>query len=194
MIEPAKGDEVVNGQDRRGRLLEAAIVEFSRRGHAGARIQAIAEAAGVNKQLIYHYFGDKAQLERAVIAEVIRRQDDEEVHLYALPSFKEFMEARCLPKEDGPLAWLGGHLLAGEALEHRSQGDVVHFEERRARFNARFLRRVRESQNSNELDPAMDPNMLALVMLAIELIPRVLPNVTRLVTGFSGDGPRFAEH
>jgi AcrR family transcriptional regulator len=47
-------------------LLEAAIVEFAERGWHGARVAAIAARAGVNKERIYEYFGNKDQLFVAV--------------------------------------------------------------------------------------------------------------------------------
>lgn len=50
-------------------LLEAATAEFAEYGFAGARIDRIAERAGVNKRLLYVYFGDKNQLFDAVVQE-----------------------------------------------------------------------------------------------------------------------------
>jgi len=54
-------------------LLDAATEEFSAFGLAGARIDRIAEKAGVNKERIYQYFGKKDELfgvvlERQLIA------------------------------------------------------------------------------------------------------------------------------
>jgi AcrR family transcriptional regulator len=46
----------------RARILEAATREFSLNGLAGARTERIAEAAGVNKALIYYYFQGKDAL------------------------------------------------------------------------------------------------------------------------------------
>ena len=43
-------------------LLEAAEAIFAEHGFAGARVDAIAAAAGYNKSLLFHYFGDKLQL------------------------------------------------------------------------------------------------------------------------------------
>lgn len=43
-------------------LLDAALPEFARAGLDGARVDAIASAAGMNKRLLYHYVGDKAAL------------------------------------------------------------------------------------------------------------------------------------
>ena len=59
-------------------LLSAARHEFASKGLAGARVDAIAARAGVNKQLVYHYFGDKDALYLAVlewIYEEIRGQE-----------------------------------------------------------------------------------------------------------------------
>ena len=43
-------------------LVAAAVAEFSRTGFAGARVDEIARLAGVNKQLVYHYFDSKQGL------------------------------------------------------------------------------------------------------------------------------------
>jgi len=48
-------------------ILEAARDEFSQRGLAGARMDSIAERAGLNKRLIYYYFGSKDDLFLAVL-------------------------------------------------------------------------------------------------------------------------------
>ncbi|NGO14522.1 TetR/AcrR family transcriptional regulator [Streptomyces sp. HC44] len=46
----------------KARIFEAAVAEFARYGIAGARIDRIAAEAKANKQLIYAYFGNKAEL------------------------------------------------------------------------------------------------------------------------------------
>jgi TetR/AcrR family transcriptional regulator len=51
----------------RARILDAAIREFSANGLAGARTEQIAEAAGVNKALIYYYFHGKDALYNAAL-------------------------------------------------------------------------------------------------------------------------------
>ncbi|MEU6666936.1 TetR family transcriptional regulator [Streptomyces sp. NPDC046727] len=53
------------------RLLDAARVEFSSYGIAGARVNRIAERAGVNKERIYGHFDSKEGLFRAVVAEAM---------------------------------------------------------------------------------------------------------------------------
>jgi TetR/AcrR family transcriptional regulator len=51
-------------------ILRAAIREFSAHGLAGARTDAIAESAKVNKALLYYYFKSKTALYAAAIEEV----------------------------------------------------------------------------------------------------------------------------
>ena len=57
-------------------LLDAATAEFSEHGLAGARVDRIAAAAGVNKERIYQYFGKKDELFATVLAEVLRESMD----------------------------------------------------------------------------------------------------------------------
>jgi TetR/AcrR family transcriptional regulator len=54
----------------RSAILEQAIAEFASQGVAGARTAAIAEAAGVNKALLYYYFKDKESLYAASLEAV----------------------------------------------------------------------------------------------------------------------------
>lgn len=58
-------------------LLDAATAEFSEHGLAGARVDRIAAAAGVNKERIYQYFGRKDDLFAAVLAARLRASMDD---------------------------------------------------------------------------------------------------------------------
>jgi TetR/AcrR family transcriptional regulator len=57
----------------RARILDAATREFSDHGLAGARTERIAEAADVNKALLYYYFRSKAALYAAALEAVAAR-------------------------------------------------------------------------------------------------------------------------
>ena len=59
-----------NRRDRqcsRMKILRAAREEFALRGFWGARVDAIAEQAAVNKRMLYHYFDSKRGLFDAVL-------------------------------------------------------------------------------------------------------------------------------
>jgi TetR/AcrR family transcriptional regulator len=51
----------------RERILKAATEHFAERGYDGARTQAIADAAGVNKAMLYYHFRDKRHLYRETL-------------------------------------------------------------------------------------------------------------------------------
>jgi len=72
-----------NPEDTKERILAAAIDVFSRQGLGGARVDAIAERAGANKRMIYHYFGNKDQLFIHVLEAVYGhiRSHERELHL-----------------------------------------------------------------------------------------------------------------
>jgi len=60
------------GVETRATILEAAERIFAEAGPAGARTEAIAAAAGVNKALLYYYFKSKNDLYLAVIEDQVK--------------------------------------------------------------------------------------------------------------------------
>ena len=61
----ASGTE--RSSETRTRILDAALGEFSALGLAGARMDQIAAAAGVNKALLYYHFDSKEKLYIAAV-------------------------------------------------------------------------------------------------------------------------------
>jgi AcrR family transcriptional regulator len=57
-----EGSQQGEKQAKVAKLLDAALPEFAHAGLAGARVDDIARAAGMNKRLLYHYVGDKTAL------------------------------------------------------------------------------------------------------------------------------------
>jgi len=64
--QPEAGARLRDAERSRSALLDAAQGEFADKGFTGARVDAIAARAGVNKQLIAYYFGSKQGLYDAV--------------------------------------------------------------------------------------------------------------------------------
>ena len=100
---PKRRDDDIKPQRRdpaatRKKLLTAARREFADSGLAGARVDEIAARAGVNKQLVYHYFGDKDALYLAVLELVYEeiRAQERKLNLAGLPpqqAIKRLIEA-----------------------------------------------------------------------------------------------------
>jgi TetR/AcrR family transcriptional regulator len=70
---PSTRTQTERADQTRARILDAAIRQFSENGLAGARTERIAEAAGVNKALLYYYFSSKEALYSAAIEAVAER-------------------------------------------------------------------------------------------------------------------------
>lgn len=62
-------------------ILMAAEQEFADKGFYGARIDGIATRSGINKRMIYEYFGNKEELYRTVLVTVYNRLGQREIHL-----------------------------------------------------------------------------------------------------------------
>ena len=64
-------------------ILDAALAEFAEHGLGGARMDRIAERAGVNKRLIYYYFESKESLFLAVLERAYEgiRGEEQQLHL-----------------------------------------------------------------------------------------------------------------
>lgn len=76
MAETLKKSEIT-----RQKILTAAEAEFSEIGLYGARVDSIAERAGVNKRMIYAHFGNKEQLYITVLTMVYNRMAQADEHL-----------------------------------------------------------------------------------------------------------------
>ena len=75
--EPRRG-RAHDAEGAREAILNAAEEVFAEHGFDGARIDAIGEAAGYNKSLIFHYFGDKLALYAAVIGRVDKEMTEQQ--------------------------------------------------------------------------------------------------------------------
>lgn len=119
----------------RGLLLRAARAAFAEGGLEGARVDDIARRAGINKQLLYHYFGSKDGLYTAVLEEVYHeiREQESQLALDALPAEEalrkliqfsfDYLEkspdfVRILADEN---AHRGRHLLGSRAVEEMNR-------------------------------------------------------------------------
>ena len=82
---PAPPEERTRDADRsQSTILAAARDEFAECGLGGARVDRIAERAGLNKRLIYYYFEDKEKLFQAVLEQAYRDIREQEMQLRLL--------------------------------------------------------------------------------------------------------------
>jgi|OM-RGC.v1.011614880 AcrR family transcriptional regulator len=87
-----------NAETAKADLIASARTEFAKNGFALAGIEAIAESTGLNKKMIYHYFGSKEGLYIAVLEDVyvgIRNMEKnlDLRHLAPLDAIQKLVEA-----------------------------------------------------------------------------------------------------
>jgi AcrR family transcriptional regulator len=168
----------------RRRILQAALAEFAGRGFSGARIQSIARRAGVNARMLYHYFGEKEDLYRAIrrwrFAEHPVRP---EADLQPLAAQMAGWFANAAANPD----WV--RLNEWESLE-AGERPVVEEEERRRRWEV-AVQRLRAQQAAGQLALDLDADLLMLVMVALTTFPTAFPPMVRMITGLSPGDRRF---
>lgn len=170
----------------RARILDAAKSEFAAHGYAGARIDRIADAARVNKRMLYHYFGVKRDLYREVYARQVdahgTRVDENPMDpIDALPYWYDEVSRDA--------DWT--RLLGWEALTEDSLGSV----------GAEALRQnyegavgwVRDAQRRGQLTASLDPELYLLMTIAVNMFPSGFPQITRSVTGLGPADEAFRE-
>ncbi|KAA0219335.1 MAG: TetR/AcrR family transcriptional regulator [Lautropia sp.] len=84
MVKPSPAKERTVSRDpeaTREAILGAATDEFAQHGLAGARVDRIAGRAGINKRMLYYYFGQKEGLYLAVLEAAYQRIREEEHQL-----------------------------------------------------------------------------------------------------------------
>jgi len=174
--------------DKRERILEVAVDEFAEKGFAGSRVDAIARKARANKQLVYYYFGGKLGLYTAVLGRMIEgAQEKIEAESTQATLRGKLQTMASLSTQPNSVRWQ--RLLAWEALDGSAE-EMIREDERRATWR-RHVVNVEEAQAAGEVDPGLEPEMLALALVSIIVSPYVLPQITKLMTGVLPTSPEF---
>jgi AcrR family transcriptional regulator len=85
-VSPATEERLRDADRSQNTILAAARDEFAEFGLGGARMDRIAERAGLNKRLIYYYFEDKEKLFQAVLEQTYLdiREEERKLNLLGL--------------------------------------------------------------------------------------------------------------
>lgn len=164
----------------RRRLLEAATVEFAERGPDGTTMARIAVRAGINKERLYKYFGDKHALFQTVLsaeleklaASVGQPGGFEEIGEFAGRTF-DYHSAH--PELVRLLLWEG---LAG--------GPIADVANRTAHYRFKSAAYA-EAQRNGVLDDDLDPDHLVFLIIALAAWWCSVPQLAGMLTGARGD-------
>jgi len=180
-------------EESRAAILQAAVREFSREGIAGARTDAIARAARVNKALLYYYFKDKDTLYSAVLDQVFG----------GLTESIQAALSTDLPPREKLLAYVGAHFdyIAGHPLYPRIvQGEMMRAARGRAPQLERIVKQyfvplfrkvaavIEEGQATGEFR-SVDPMHFVPSMIAVIVFHFTNAPVLRMIAGIDPFSP-----
>ncbi len=172
--------------DTKRALLEAAAIEFAEHGYDGVRMEHVAKRAGYNKSLVYRYFSDKRGLFTAMLRTVFEKRV---TLLNSLPDSLDDLLVYWTRAQRSDPHFL--RLIVREALQDDGKAPVE-AETRRAYYQQQ-IEILDDLQAKEEVDPDFDPQMLFLALLAISVVPTILPQITRLVTGLDSTSQKFTK-
>ena len=160
--------------DLRGRLLDVAVHCFAHHGIASSTLREIAREAGVNPALVHYYFGDKQQLQQAVISERVLPAFSEVRNAYVQAGddiaavIAGFVRGMCDTVERHPWLpplWVREVLCEGGALRE------VMFDTSAPQMPVLLARRFAEAQAAGQLNPDLDPRLLVTSLIGLTLFP-----------------------
>ena len=170
----------------KARIFEAAVEEFAAYGFDGTRIDKIAERAGVNKRMIYIYWGDKQELYREILRQKVQAMHEVFTTEWGSPA-------------ENLVRYFKGTLAETELLrfvQWEALGELgpalVAEDERRDAFKLK-VRALKRDQRQGRLTPDIPPDFLMLIFMALSSYPVAFSQNVRLVTGRSSDDPQFQE-
>jgi AcrR family transcriptional regulator len=185
-VKPEVARRRLRDPDRtKARIFQAAADEFAARGFDGARMDKIAELAGINKRMIYVYWGDKQELYREILRQKVQAMHEVFTTDWGSPAdnlvryFKGTLAERELLR-----------FIQWEALGDLS-GPLVGEDDRRATFGLK-VEAMRHDQGEGRLigDP---PDLLMLIFMALSSYPVAFAQNVQVVTGRPSDDPVFQE-
>ncbi len=156
------------GERTRARIVEEAAVLIHERGVAGTTLDDVKAAAEVSGSQLYHYFPDKNDLVQAVIdyqadATVSNQRHADLGSVQGVQAWRDmviYAAERVQAKGGCPLGSLGGQLAESDP-EARSL-IAAGFE----RWTTEISEGLRSLQASGQLPPGLDPDDLAVTLLA----------------------------
>lgn len=162
------------GDDLRSVLLDAAIACFVRHGIAATSLRQIARQAGVTPALLHYYFGDKAQLQAALVEEKLMpviaglreplaNAGDDIAALIA--GFVAGIGRIAVAHPWLPPLWVREVLCEGGALRE------VLFDQIGPQVPQMMAKRFAAAQARGEINPDLDPRLLMVSLVGLTLFP-----------------------
>lgn len=160
------------------KILRAAVSEFAKYGPDGTTVEKIAQSAGVNKERVYNYFGDKRALFTAVLRnELAQVAQALPVKSFAVEDITEYAgqvyDYHCEHPELGRLMRWEGLAFEGEVPDEKLRREYYGYK----------IQAVVDGQQQGTITNALDADHLAFLILALAGWWSAVPQVARMLTG-----------
>lgn len=160
--------------DLRQRLLDAAIACYVRTGIAATSLRAIATEAGTTPALLHYYFGDRTQLQQAVVEERLMpvftgmresllQADDDIAALVA--AFVRGIGEVVARHPWLPSLWVREVLCEGGALRELMLDRIG------PQLPMMLAERFTRAQEAGQISPRLDPRLLVVSLVGLTLFP-----------------------
>ena len=168
-------------EQTRRRLQQAATVEFAAHGPDGTTMSQIAERAGINKERLYNYFGDKDSLFATVLSDQLAELSRavgapsggfEHLGEFAGRSFDYYAEH---PELARLLLWEG--LTRSAAVDEADR--TAHYRDKVAAY--------REAQDRGDVGDRMPADHLVFLTIALAAWWASVPQLAAMITGAAAD-------
>ena len=173
--------------DLRATLLDAALACFVRKGIAASSLRDIAGEAHVTPALVHYYFGDKAQLQQAVVEErllpvvaqmrapVAQAGDGDVAALIA--GFVHGIAGVVAQHPWLPTLWVREILCEGGALRDMMISQVGPM------LPKMMAGRFAAAQQAGQLNPDLDPRLLMVSLIGLTMFPMASAPIWRQLFG-----------
>lgn len=166
-------------------ILEAAKRVFHERGLAGARMQQIADEAGINKALLHYYFRNKEQLFKAVFTDAFARLipqineifDSDEPLFDKIRSFADRYTAILMENH-----YLPGFII--QELNSNPNFAAEYLTPERKPNPQKLFSQIRQEVEAGRIRP-VEPQQFVISLLGLCLFPFIAAEMIRHVTGMS---------
>ncbi|MGN9755543.1 TetR family transcriptional regulator [Streptomyces sp. SD31] len=160
----------------KARIFDAAVAEFARYGIAGARVDRIAAEAKANKQLIYAYYGNKAELFTKVLGQVML---DLAIAVPVDPDDLDGWIDRLMDYHEAHPEVL--RLLLWEGLEYGT--DELPDETERQEHYRHKVAALQDGQDRGVVTGAIPARDLLFLLIAVADWVTVVPQMARILVG-----------
>jgi TetR/AcrR family transcriptional regulator len=179
----AGGERVRDAERTKRQILDAARREFGIKGFDGARVEAIARRARVNKGLIFYYFQSKEELFRVLSEQRIAS---------TVPTHREPVEwpLSLFAREAETLDWVRYFLWEGLTFDPDTPASL-HQGELRTNTFRHVVEEVRRQQSAGALPAGLDARQLTFFLYVLGVYPYLLPQMAYLITGHAPNQTDF---